>query len=101
MKRPLQSIIVLLGCAALAVYFGYHTLYGKHGLRAQAQLVERRAYVEQRLEALEAVHARLRRDIALLNPDAPDADLIEELARARLGFAFPDETILVSAPPAR
>ena len=95
MLRSLQHVSVLLGCALFAVYFGYHTMYGKPGLEAQSSIVERRAYVDQQTASLRAVHDRLRRDIALLDPANPDAGMIEEVARETLGFAYPSERLLL------
>lgn len=95
MPRSLQHIFVALSCALLGLYFGYHTVYGKYGLEAQSSVDERRAYVDQRLLSLRAVHDRLRREIALLDPERPDAGMVEELARETLGFAYPDERILI------
>jgi cell division protein FtsB len=50
--------------------------------------------LEFEIKSLEAVRAHLARDIALLVPDQPDADLIAELARDILGFSFPGEIII-------
>jgi cell division protein FtsB len=47
------------------------------------------------------VRAKLERDVALLKPDLPDADLVEEIARDVLGFARPTERIYSSANDAR
>jgi cell division protein FtsB len=96
MSGSLQHISVALCCALFAGYFGYHTLYGKHGLEAQRSIVERRAYVDQQLLSLEAVHQRLRKDIAVLDPTHPGYNgMVEEVARETLGFAYPGERILV------
>jgi cell division protein FtsB len=37
----------------------------------------------------------LKREVALLDPRNPDPDFVEELARADLGYARPDERILL------
>ena len=96
MPGSLQHISVALCCALFAGYFGYHTLYGKHGLVAQRSIVERRAYVDQQLLSLEAVHQRLRKDIAVLDPAHPGhRGMVEEVARDTLGFSYPDERILL------
>jgi cell division protein FtsB len=39
------------------------------------------------------VRAKLERDVALLSPDKPDPDMVEEIAREVLGFAHPDDFI--------
>lgn len=45
-------------------------------------------------EKLEAVRSALARDVALLSPTLPDADLVEEIARDVLGYVRPGERIV-------
>lgn len=93
-SRPWQ-IGVLLFCLSLTAYFAYHALYGRHGLEARSRLVERASLLEFEIRSLEAVRAKLERDVALLSPELPDPDLVEEVARDVLGFVDPrDEVIL-------
>ncbi|MEL6226198.1 MAG: septum formation initiator family protein [Pseudomonadota bacterium] len=96
MRRLPQSLLVLLGCFAMAAYFGHHTISGKYGLKAQAELLDRKAVVEQQIAGLGAAQARLKRDIGLLNQSPPDPDLVEEMARSTLGFARAEDRIFVS-----
>ncbi len=88
---------MLLICACLAGYFGYHAIHGKHGLEARSRLVERSKVVEREIRSLEAVLATLERAVALLSPSKPDPDYVDELARDVLGFARPDDRILTGA----
>ena len=88
---------MLLICACLAGYFGYHAIQGKHGLEARSRLIERSKVVEREIRSLEAVLATLEREVALLSPTKPDPDYVEELARDVLGFARPDDRILTGA----
>ncbi len=39
------------------------------------------------------MRAKLERDVALLKPELPDADLVEEIARDVLGFARPSDRV--------
>ncbi|MEL6621927.1 MAG: septum formation initiator family protein [Pseudomonadota bacterium] len=80
----------------MAAYFGHHTISGKYGLKAQAELLDRKAVVEQQIAGLGAAQARLKRDIGLLNQSPPDPDLVEEMARSTLGFARAEDRIFVS-----
>jgi cell division protein FtsB len=41
------------------------------------------------------VRAKLERDVALLSPEKPDPDLVEEVAREVLGFVRPDDAVLI------
>jgi cell division protein FtsB len=96
-KSPRRQIPVLLICACLAGYFGYHAIQGKHGLEARSRLIERSKVVEREIRSLEAVLATLEREVALLSPTKPDPDYVDELARDVLGFARPDDRILTGA----
>jgi cell division protein FtsB len=84
---------VLLLCLGLTAYFAHHAVYGRHGLEARSRLIERSALLEFEIKSLEAVRAKLARDVALLSPERPDPDMIDEIAREVLGFAHPDDFV--------
>lgn len=86
---------MLLTCLGLTAYFVHHAWSGRHGFEARAQLVERTSLIEFELRSLEAVRSRLQRDVALLGSEPPHPDLVEEIAREVLGFAHPDDHIIV------
>ena len=92
---------MLLLCLGLTAYFAYHAFNGRHGLEARQDLIERSNLLEFEIRSLEAVRAKLERDVALLKPDLPDADLVEEIARDVLGFARPAERIYSRAGDVR
>lgn len=91
--RPRQ-FLVLLCCAGLTGYFVHHAIHGGHGLEARNRLIERSQLLEFEIRSLEAVRVRLARDVALLSPDKPAPDLVEETARDVLGFANPADRVL-------
>lgn len=86
---------MLLLCLSLTAYFAHHALYGRHGLEARSRLVERASLLEFEIRSLEAVRAKLERDVALLSPELPDSDLVEEVARDVLGFVDPQDQIIL------
>jgi cell division protein FtsB len=92
-RRPL----LLLVCLCLTGYFGYHSLKGRHGLEARAELISRQQRLDVELARLVAVRTRLEREVRLLSEEAPDADLVEEIARDMLGFAYPGDRIILEA----
>jgi cell division protein FtsB len=89
---------VLLLCLGLTAYFAYHAINGRHGLEARTRLVARSQLLEFEIKSLEAVRAKLERDVALLSPDLPNPDLVEEIARDVLGFAHPSDRVLAALP---
>lgn len=89
---------MLLLCLALTAYFAFHTFKGRHGLEARDKLLERQSALEFEIQSLEAVHAKLSRDVALLRPDLPDPDFVQEIAREVLGFASPRDRVVMTPP---
>ncbi len=87
--------MLLLSLCATA-YFSHHAIHGRHGLEARSALIERSVLIEFEIRSLETVRARLRHDVALLNPDKPDPDLVEELARDVLGYVHPADRVAVT-----
>ena len=94
--------MLLIGLA-LTAYFGYHTIEGRHGLKARFQLTERASVLEREITALEAVRSRLELETALLDHDRPDLDYVDEIVRQLLGFAHPRDRLILlrPKPPAR
>lgn len=91
--------LVLLGSLALTTYFAHHALNGSHGLQARHRLTERASMLERDVARLEAVRAKLKRDVALLAPEQPDSDMISTIAAEVLGYVASDAVIVV--PPRR
>ena len=85
---------MLLLCLVFTAYFAHHALYGRHGLEVRTRLIERTSLLEFENRSLEAVRARLQRDVNLLRPDQPDPDLVDEIARESLGFVDPKDRIV-------
>ena len=96
MKRG-RLPLVLLGSLTLAIYFGHHALNGSHGLHARQKLIERSSMLERDIARLEAVHSRLQRDVALLAPEQPDADMAAWIAADVMGYVAADVVVVVPA----
>jgi len=91
-----RQIFVLLACLTSTAYFVYHARYGRHGLEARKQLIERSALLDFEIRGLESVRTKLRHDVALLSPEVPNADLVEEIARDVLGYVRSGDRIIAS-----
>jgi cell division protein FtsB len=90
----LKQVLVLLACLMSTAYFVHHALYGRHGLEVRKQLTERAALLDFEIKGLETVRAKLAHDVALLSPEVPNADLVEEIARDVLGYVRSGDTII-------
>ncbi|MGL4395020.1 MAG: FtsB family cell division protein [Hyphomicrobium sp.] len=96
-NRPsLSQVLVLLSCLSATGTFAYHAVYGRHGLEARNQLIERSTLIEFEIRSLEAVRSKLERDVALLAPELPHPDMVEEIARDVLGYVNANDRLLPS-----
>lgn len=89
---------MLLACLTSSAYFGYHALHGRHGLDARNRLIERASLLDFEIKSLETVRDKLNRDVALLAPDTPDPDMVEEIARDVLGYVHPQDVLVANVP---
>lgn len=96
LRGRLGRAVVPVALLCLMAYFAYHAVEGDHGLLRLVEKRDTRAALEADLAEARAVRGALERDVALLRPESLDPDLLDERARAALGFAHPDEmTIFV------
>lgn len=93
-KVRVKQVMVLLSCLGLSAYFAFHALKGRHGLEARNQLIERSNLLDFEIKSLETVRSKLERDVALLAPDVPNPDLVEEIARDVLGYVRPVDRLV-------
>ena len=91
-----RQIFALLACLTSTTYFVYHARYGRHGLEARNRLMERSTLLDFEIKGLESVRTKLRRDVALLSPEVPNTDLVEEIARDVLGYVRSEDRIVAS-----
>ena len=71
---------------------------GNHGLRAQQSLDLQYFTLQRELAAIKAERAVWERRVALLRSDKIDPDMLDERARALLGYADPRDLTLLLSP---
>ena len=99
LKRLMRGMILPIVCFGFVFYFGYYGLHGNYGLFALIRLDQTVALKEQELAVVEAERDGLERRVTLLRPESVDPDMLDEQARATLGFTAPEElTILLDRP---
>ncbi len=100
--RRRRAILTALGLylfAALFIgYFAVNAFTGRHGLRAQQDLDQQMASMQQELAELKAERAHLERRVALLRSDRIDPDMLEERARTLIGYVDPRDLVLLLHP---
>ncbi|MGE5852476.1 MAG: FtsB family cell division protein [Deltaproteobacteria bacterium] len=98
-RRPILTVLGLYFLAALFIgYFGINAFTGNHGLRAQQDLEQQLATMKDELGQLKAERAVWERRVSLLRADRIDPDMLDERARALLGYADPRDLTLLLHP---
>ena len=90
--KRLTTMLVLLG---LVVYFVFHAMQGKHGLRARVSLKKHLSSLEQQLVVLKAEREKFENYIQLMQSRTIDPDMLDEQARRLLNLAHPSEVIIM------
>jgi cell division protein FtsB len=101
-RKRLRSILTALGLYLGAVlfigYFGVNAYTGNHGLKAKKDLDAQIAALSTELAGLKQTRARWVRRIALLQAESIDPDMLDERARALLGYADPRDVVMLTNP---
>ena len=98
-RRTILTALGLYTFAALFIgYFGVNAFTGAHGLRAQADLDKQLARMDDELGHLKAERTVWERRVALLRSDKIDPDMLDERARALLGYVDPRDVTLLLHP---
>jgi cell division protein FtsB len=98
-RRIILTALGLYTFAALFIgYFGVNAFTGAYGLRAQADLDHRLAVMQKELGRLKARRAVWERRVSLLRANRIDPDMLDERARALLGYVDPRDITLLLHP---
>lgn len=92
----MSSRLAGFGLSALLLYFAFHALAGEKGLGQWTDMQRELAAKKTELAALEEDVDRLEKDIVRLTPGSVDPDFVEALAREKLGYAYPNEIIIMA-----
>jgi len=94
-KDQIVASIVPFVCASFMVYLGYDGLYGDHGVVNLLRLNDQVERLEVELAEREKEAALLEVRTRLLRPESLDLDLLDERARAMLGYADPRDLVII------
>ena len=96
-RRITQSagfLILPAICCAVTIYFGYAGIAGPRGLVVWSQTEAALATAQIELSEFRAERIALERRIRLLDENALDPDLLEEVARGTLAQGRPGEVAI-------
>ena len=101
-RRKLHAVLTTLGLyagsAVVIAYFAANAYSGNHGLRAQQDLEQQLGTLKSELAGLKAERAHWERRVALLRADSIDPDMLDERARALVGYTDPRDLTLLLRP---
>ena len=98
LRMFLSTLGLYVGCALVIGYFGVNAFTGNHGLRAQQDLEQQLTAMKGDLMQLKAERAVWERRVSLLRADRIDPDMLDERARALIGYADPRDLTLLLNP---
>ncbi len=94
-SRKLGRFIVPVISIMVLSYFGYHSIHGGFGLKAQERMVLERADLQMRLETLRSQRKELEKRVALLKDGSIERDMLDEQARRALNKVRPDDLVIM------
>jgi cell division protein FtsB len=97
-RAILTAIGLYLFAAAFVGYFAVNAFTGNHGLRAQQEIEHQLAQMQTDLTQVRTERAVWERRVSLLRSDKIDPDMLDERARALIGFADPRDITLLMTP---
>ena len=89
-----SALILYTIAAALIGYFGANAYSGNYGLNAREVLEQQAAALTADLNEAKAERERWERRVGLLKSDGLDPDMLDEQARALLGYADPHDLVM-------
>jgi cell division protein FtsB len=96
--RVFQGLALQVGAALIIGYFAFQGYHGNYGLLAQRSLEQDIANLMIERDALRSERLHWEQRVGLLRSDRLDPDLVDELARRELGFAQPNDLVLLDPP---
>jgi cell division protein FtsB len=77
-------------------YFAFHMLHGDHGLVGRSIELRKQEQLQRELTEIKAQRVRMEHNIALLNGEQIDGDLLGELARSQLSMVGKNEVMIIA-----
>ena len=92
------DLLVCLGSLCLIGYLLWHAIHGQRSYSEATRIATRTATLTAERDKVRAERVALDRRVALLRPESIDPDMLEELARTKLGFVHPNDIIVYIKP---
>ena len=92
-KFRIRDVLTALLFVIFIGYFAYHAIHGQRGLTAMISLSQQIEEAQTRLDEIHSERLYLEHRVSLLRPESLDLDLLDERARATLGYAGEGEEV--------
>jgi cell division protein FtsB len=99
LRTVLSTLGLYIGCALMIGYFGVNAYTGNHGLRAQQDLDQQFASLNEELGRLKDERSTWQRRVKLLQSSSIDPDMLDERSRAMLNYLDPRELSMMVRRP--
>ncbi|MDO5612000.1 MAG: septum formation initiator family protein [Paracoccus sp. (in: a-proteobacteria)] len=93
-RFPLSSVIFFLVVVALGLYFAFAAVQGPSGILRRVQIEAETAELAEERDRLRAEVSEMQNLTRRLSDEYLDLDLLDERARAVLGFVRGDEAVI-------
>ena len=93
-KRRFGRILWPVAGACLSAYFIFYLLQGDRGLVSMLHLKKQVRDAQATLDSETEKRDRLAEKVQHLNPESLDIDMLDERARATLGYASPNDIVI-------
>ena len=88
------DICVFTGLIAVIGYFSWAGFMGPRSYVHEAQMAKQVAAIKTELKAIQDKRLVQDRRVGLLRPATIDPDMLDEMARSQLGFAYKSDLII-------
>jgi cell division protein FtsB len=89
-----RNILMIIGLS-LCAYFGWHIIAGERSTFRLMSLERQITKAETEFQKTKTQREQLESKVIKMRPGSIDPDLLEERARSVLGYARPDEQIVI------
>ncbi len=94
-RDPEKSLFSIVLWLLIVGYFTYHLVQGDRGILAMWRLQSQLRYSENQFLTLQTQRKDMEKHVQLLHPSHVDQDMLDEQARSTLGYAAPNEVMVL------
>lgn len=94
LRSAIAQLALWMVTLASMAYFAHHAVTGDRGIVAKRAYETEMATLQTELKKVKAERAALEIRVSALRPTQVERDILDQLARERLGYMHPDERVL-------